>query len=288
MKSACLLLCTLLAAMPAAAQPSASSSAPASRTYDGRSGSLDVEPPRVDQSIEIDGRLDEAVWSQAAVLSGFSRYAPVDGAPADNGTDVLVWYSPTAMHFGIRAFAPAGSVRATLADRDRIQSDDHVIIFLSTYNDGRQALVFGVNPLGVQLDGALAEGTRGSGGGFTGLSTGRESPDLSPDYVFQSKGRVTDSGYDVEVRIPFKSLRYQSQSPQDWGIHVTRVVPHQGIEDSWAPAKRDDASFLAQSGRLKNLTDLRRGLVLDLNPDRDRETRRPGDGERMELRRVAA
>src|SRR6187455_3293740 len=139
MKSFIFLLCVVSAAQ-AVAQPSASASAPATRTYDGRSGSLDVEPPRLDQSIEIDGRLDEPVWSQAAVLSGFSRYAPVDGAPADNATDVLVWYSPTAMHFGIRAFAPAGAVRATLADRDRIQSDDHVIIFLSTYNDGRQAM----------------------------------------------------------------------------------------------------------------------------------------------------
>jgi hypothetical protein len=234
--------------------------------YDGRTGALDVEPPRLDASIEIDGILDESVWSQAAVLAGFSRYAPVDGAPADNPTDVLVWYSPSAMYFGIRATAPTGSVRATLADRDRIQSDDHIIIFLSTYNDGRQALVFGVNPLGVQLDGALAEGTRGTGGGFSGLSTGRETPDLSPDYVFQSKGRVTETGYQVEVRIPFKSLRYQSQEMQDWGIHVTRVIPHQGVEDSWAPAKRDEASFLAQGGTLKNLNDLRRGLVLDLNP----------------------
>src|SRR5688500_18524755 len=216
---------TLLGAVPAFAQPLAAGSATTTRTYDGRSGSLDAEPPRIDQSIEVDGHLNEGVWSQAAVLSGFSRYAPVDGAPAEHSTDVLVWYSPTAMHFGIRATAPPGSVRATLADRDRIQSDDHVIIFLSTYNDGRQALVFGVNPLGIQLDGALAEGTRGSGGGFSGLTTGRETPDLSPDYVFQSKGRVTGSGYDVEVRIPFKSLRYQSQPSQDWGIHVTRVVP---------------------------------------------------------------
>ena len=262
-------LVCLMALLPGTvlAQPSATASAPAARTYDGRSGALDVEPPRIDQSIEIDGRLDEAVWSQAALLSGFSRYAPVDGAPADNATDVLVWYSPTAMHFGIRAFAPAGAVRATLADRDRIQSDDHVIIFLSTYNDGRQAMVFGVNPLGVQLDGALAEGTRGTGGGgFSGLGAGRETPDLSPDFVFQSKGRVTDSGYEVELRIPFKSLRYQSQPHQDWGIHVTRLVPHQGTEDSWAPARRNEASFLAQAGRLKNLTDLQRGLVLDLNP----------------------
>ncbi|HYB93826.1 MAG TPA: DUF5916 domain-containing protein [Vicinamibacterales bacterium] len=251
-------------ATSASAQPSVGSTSAAARTYDGRSGSLDVEPPRIEASIEIDGSLDEAVWSQAAVLSGFSRYAPVDGAAADAVTEVLVWYSPTAMHFGIRASAP--EVRATLADRDRIQSDDHIIIFLSTYNDGRQALVFGVNPFGVQLDGALAEGTRGTGGGFSGLSSGREAPDLSPDYVFQSKGRLTASGYEVEVRIPFKSIRYQSIERQDWGIHITRVVPQRGIEDSWAPAKRDEASFLGQGGRLKNLTGLRRGLVLDLNP----------------------
>lgn len=258
-----LLLCALLVAYvpSAAAQPSAGGSNAAARYYDGRSRSLDVEPPRIDQSIDVDGTLNEAAWAQAAVLSGFSRYAPVDGAAAEHATDVLVWYSPTAMHFGIRAEAPAGSVRATLADRDRIQSDDHVIIFLGTYNDGRQALVFGVNPLGVQLDGAFAEGTRSGG-----ATSGRETPDYNPDFVFQSKGRLTASGYEVEMRIPFKSLRYQSLPQQDWGLHVTRVVPQQGIEDSWAPAKRDAASFLAQSGRLKNLTGLRRGLVLDLNP----------------------
>jgi hypothetical protein len=267
MKCLVLLTAFTLGGGAVCAQPSVTTSAAvASRTYDGRSGALEVEPPRIDQSIEIDGDLSDAVWEQAAVLSGFSRYAPVDGQPAEHATNVLVWYSPTAMHFGIRAVAPAGSVRATLADRDRIQSDDHVIIFLSTYNDGRQALVFGVNPLGVQLDGSLAEGTRGSGGGFSGLTGGRETPDLSPDFVFQSKGRVTPNGYDVEVRIPFKSIRYQSNAQQDWGIHVTRLIPQQGIEDSWAPARRDAASFLGQSGRLKNLTELRRGLVLDLNP----------------------
>jgi hypothetical protein len=256
----------LLTAGAVCAQPSSGAASPAARVYDGRSNALDVAPPRLDQSIAVDGHLDEPVWSDAAVLSGFSRYAPVDGAAADDATEVLVWYSPSAIHFGIRAAASPGSVRATLADRDHIDSDDHILIFLSTYNDGRQALVFGVNPFGVQLDGALAEGTRSSGGGFAGLTSGRETPDLSPDYVFQSKGRLTGAGYEVEVRIPFKSLRYQSQPRQDWGIHITRVVPQQGIEDSWAPARRDEASFLGQSGHLKNLTDLHRGLVLDVNP----------------------
>jgi Domain of unknown function (DUF5916) len=265
---ACAALILFGAVRSMAAQPLAPSAGGGggARVYDGREGALDVEPPRLEQSIDVDGALDEPAWSQAAVLGGFSRYAPVDGAPAARATEILVWYSPTAVHFGIRATAEAGSLRATLADRDHIQSDDHVVVFLSTFNDGRQAMVFGVNPLGVQMDGALSEGTRSQGGGFSGLSSGREAPDLSPDYVFQSKGRVTATGYEVEVRIPFKSLRYQALADQDWGIHVTRVVPQQGTEDSWAPARREDASFLAQAGHLKHLHDLRRGLVLDLNP----------------------
>jgi len=262
----CLVLCGLarpLGAQPAA--PGATSAAGAGR-YDGRAGRIDVVPERIDASIDVDGRLEEPVWAQAAVLTGFSRYSPVDGAPAEHSTEVMVWYSPTAIHFGIRAAAAPGSVRATLADRDHIESDDQILIFLSTFNDGRQALVFGVNPLGAQMDGALSEGIRAAGGGFGGLASGRETPDLSPDYVFQSKGRVTPEGYEVEVRIPFKSLRYQSLDSQDWGLHVLRVVPQEGLEESWAPALREGASFLAQAGHLEGLHDLSRGLVLDLNP----------------------
>ena len=63
----------------------------------------------------------------------------MDGVPAADSTEVLVWYSPTAIHFGIRAFEAHGAVNATLADRDRICADDNVQILLGTFNDGRQA-----------------------------------------------------------------------------------------------------------------------------------------------------
>ena len=119
--------------------------------YRGTDKNLRVEIPRIDASIEVDGSLSEPVWEQAATLTGFSQYAPNDGQPATDETHVLVWYSATAVHFGIRAHAVAGSVRATLAERDRIDSDDSVQIYLGTFNDGRQATVFGVNPLGVQI-----------------------------------------------------------------------------------------------------------------------------------------
>ncbi|HSL22040.1 MAG TPA: DUF5916 domain-containing protein [Vicinamibacterales bacterium] len=234
--------------------------------HNGREGSLDVSMPRLEASVEVDGTLDEPAWAQAAALTGFSQYAPVDGRPSAQETSVLAWYSPTAIHFGIRAAAPPGSVRATLADRDRLDTEDQIQIYLGTFNDGRQAFMFAVNPLGVQADGALTEGTRGVSRGFDGLETGREEVDLSPDFVFQSRGRLTEAGYEVEIRIPFKSLRYQSADPQDWSIHVIRLVQSNGHEDSWAPARRAAASFLAQAGRLRGLTDLRRGLVLDLNP----------------------
>ena len=234
--------------------------------YNGRAGRLDVRPPRLDAELTVDGTLDEAAWSKAAMLTGFSQFTPVDGVPAADSTEVLVWYSATAIHFGIRAFEGHGAVHATLADRDKIAADDYVQILLGTFDDGRQASVFAVNPLGVQSDGALVETGATSGNGFNNAVVKRESADLSPDFVFDSKGRLTDYGYEVEVRIPFKSLRFQPAQEQRWGINVTRQVQHSGAEDSWAPAKRASASFLSQSGHLVGLTELRRGLVLEFNP----------------------
>jgi hypothetical protein len=241
--------------------------APSALVHSGRDGQLKVSIPRLEDEVRIDGVLEEAVWQRAARLTGFSAYAPVDGTPSTETTEVLVFYSPAAIHFGVRAHAAPGTVRATLANRDRLDTEDQVRIFLSTFNDGRQALYFAVNPLGVQADGVLVEGTATRGGGFEGLATGREEPDLSPDFVFDSKGRLTADGYEVEVRIPFKTLRFPSAARQAWGLHVTRMQQWNAHEDSWAPAKRAAASFLGQAGTLDGLIELKRGLVLDLTPE---------------------
>ena len=229
-----------------------------SQNYSGVHGQVRVQIPRVEAEIEVDGVLSEEVWSRAGRLTGFSQYAPADGRPAEQDTEILVWYSPTALHFGVRARARPGSVHATLANRDQLGSEDRIEFYIGTYNDGHQALVFAVNPLGVQQDGTLAEQGRNNGG--------REGTDLSPDFVYASRGRLTDEGFEIEVRIPFKTLRYQSGDPQDWGLHVVRRVQATGHEDSWVPAQRASASFLQQSGTLQGLTGMRRGLVMDLNP----------------------
>ncbi len=241
--------------------------------YRGREKELSVRPPHVEADIVVDGVLNEPVWASAAVLTGFSQFTPQDDVPAADTTQVLVWYSPTAIHFGIRAYQPAGTVRATLVDRDKISNDDHIQLLLGTFNDRRQAIVLMVSPLGVQADGNLVERGTVHGGGFT--STGqaaREAPDLSPDFVYTSKGTVTPYGYEVEVRVPFKSLKYQAADVQTWDINVVRQVHYRGYEYSWSPAKRGAASFLAQGGSLEGITRIRRGLVMDVTPEATQRT----------------
>jgi hypothetical protein len=246
----------------------------ADSTYDGRANRIHIDVPRVDTAAAVDGVLDESVWTRAARLTGFSQYQPVDGRPAEEPTEVLVWYSPEAIWFGIRAREVHGNVvRATKANRDDIASEDHVQILLDTENGRQLAFLFGVNALGVQQDGTRsaqfaggAGGASATGGGFRNINPLDGTVDLNPDYVFDSKGRLVPGGYEVEIRIPFKSLRYQDARVQSWGIHILRRVQHSGFQDTWAPAIRANANFLAQSGTLDGLHDMHRGLVLEATP----------------------
>ena len=236
--------------------------------YRGLDRQLAVDIPRLDGDVPMDGTLSAPQWRRAAVLAGFSEYQPVDGRAAEDSTQVLVWYARDAIYFGIRAFESHGAVvRATLAARDAIDADDRVEILLDPYDDHRQALVFAVNPLGVQEDGVWTEGGTSSAGGQSTSAQFGGNMNLSPDYVYASRGHVTPWGYEVEVRVPFKSLRFQDRDPQNWGLQILRIVQHTGEEDSWTPAVRASASFLIQSGTLLHLTRLHRGLVMDLTPE---------------------
>ncbi len=243
-------------------------------SYDGRANRVHVDVPRIDTTVAVDGILSEAVWGRAARLTGFSQYQPVDGRPAEEPTEVAVWYSADAIYFGIRAREIHGNVvRATRANRDNIESEDQIQILLDTENARQLSFLFGVNALGVQQDGTRssqfgggAGGFSATGGGFRNINPLEGSVDLNPDYFFESRGRLVEGGYEVEIRIPFKSLRYQDEKVQTWGIHILRRVQHSGFQDTWAPAIRANANFLSQSGTLDGLHDMKRGLVLEATP----------------------
>ena len=221
-----------------------------------------IRPPRVEAEVVLDGVLDEPVWRQAVRMDGFHQLRPVDGRPAEDSTVVLVWYSPTAIYFGILAYDrnPA-SVRATLAKRDNIGSDDQVSIYLDTFNDRRRAYFFGSNAYGVQDDGVRSEGGFAASAGMISGTI-----DRNPDFLWQTKGQRTAFGYAIEMRIPFKSLRYAGGAQQTWGINVARTTQRTGYEDTWTDTRRANASFLAQAGTIEGIHDIKRGVVTEIQP----------------------
>ena len=254
-------IATLLATLLLPAAPSAAQEPWASTPIiDGR-GRPSVPLPRADATIEVDAVLDEPVWGQAARLGIFWQYEPVDGLPAEDSTEVLVWYSAHAVHFGFIAHdRNPSSIRATRADRDAIGAEDRVIVYLDTFDDQRRAFFFSVNPLGVQSDGVRTEGGVGAGNVFGGVT------DDSPDYLWQSAGRITGTGWVAEIRVPFESLALPSNDPQNWSFQAQRQVQRTGHWYSWTDARRAAASFLLQAGSLTGITGIERGVTLEAQP----------------------
>ncbi len=241
---------------------------PAQGVFHARKGQTTAHIPRLDATAVIDGRLDEGAWNSAALLTGFSAYLPLDNRPAADSTEVRLWYTPTDLYVGIRAWETHGPVHATLAARDKSDSDDNVQLLIDPFNDRRRAFVFGVNPLGVQTDGMRTDG--GNTPQPRGQTFGGNPPaniDLNPDFVFESKGRLVNEGYEVEVRIPFKSIRFQGTDEQTWGFQVLRFVQHSGYQQTWTPARRGSAAFINQSGTLTGIAGLRRDMVAEFNPE---------------------
>ena len=244
----------------AAQQGDVSSPEPVPVRYAGSEGELDVPAPRIsDPAIRVDGHLDEPDWSQGAVLHSFTQYEPVEGAPASQPTEVRILVGADALYFGVRACDddPDG-VRATLAERDNVgSSDDYVRFVLDTFHDRRRAYVFLVNPLGIQQDGVWNEGGQRRFG---------PPIDYNPDFVWDSRGVVEDWGYSVELRIPFKSLRFPDEAVQSWGLNVMRRIQRTGYEEAWAPITEEVSNQLAQAGNLQDLRGLDPGLFLEMNP----------------------
>lgn len=214
--------------------------------------SLPVRLARFETAPTIDGRLDEALWKQASFLKDFYQTQPGDNIPPSRPTEVLLGYDSQFLYIAFRAHDEPEKVRATIAKRDDIFSDDYVGVYLDTYDDQRRAYVLYFNPLGVQADSILTEG-RGE--------------DFSVDVVMESKGMLTPEGYTVEVAVPFKSLRYAAGPERAWGLHAIRVIKRfNGEQDSWMPISRDVSGFLNQGGHLTGIEQTWAGRAVEVIP----------------------
>jgi hypothetical protein len=117
-----------------------------------------TDPPRVD------GRLDDAVWRNAARITDFVQQRPLEGAPATEQTEVFIAYDSQNLYFGIYAhYSDPGLIRANRVDRDQTGSDDTVQVYFDPFLDQQRAYVFSVNGYGVQSDAVLGGADAGSG-----------------------------------------------------------------------------------------------------------------------------
>jgi hypothetical protein len=212
-----------------------------------------VRISRFEQAPIIDGKLDDAIWKEAAVLRNFYQTNPGDNTKPSFPTEVLLGYDSKTLYVAFHAYDEPGKVRATIAKRDNVLgTDDSVRILLDTFNDRRRAYVLVFNPFGIQQDGIRTEGA---------------GVDFSVDIVMESKGVLTEDGYTVEAAIPFKSLRYEAGKGKLWGIQVFRNIQRlDGEQDSWMPISRDDSSILGQAGHITGLEGISTKHTLELIP----------------------
>ena len=169
--------------------------------------------PRAASEITIDGVLDESAWAQALKFDLNYEVRPGENIPPPVRTECLLTYGERHVYFAFRAHDPNPSkIRARFSDRDRAWNDDWVGVVLDTFNDQRRAYELFSNPLGVQIDAINDE----VGGRY----------DDSWNAIWESAGRITEAGYDVEMAIPFNQIRFQSTAgEQVWGFDAIRSYP---------------------------------------------------------------
>src|SRR6267378_2831096 len=208
--------------------------------------------PRFDKPPVIDGKLDDEVWKTAAVFKDFYQINPGDNIAPSKPTEAMIGYDAKTIYFAFHCYDEPDKIRATVAKRDEVFGEDNVRVFLDTFNDQRRAYVLGWNPLGVQQDGIMTEGS---------------GQDFSVDIVMESKGMITTDGWTLEVAIPFKSLRYEAGKGKLWGFHVWRNIDRFNDEiDSWMPNSREISSLLSQEGHLTGLEDISTERTLEIIP----------------------
>ncbi len=182
----------------------------ASAAFAGQSERLPpITPFRTETPPVIDGVLDDPVWAQAPSETGFQTWRPDFGKDMHEKTVVYYAYDRENLYFAYRCYdSEPSKIKASITARDNINQDDWICLNLDTFNDQQSLYAFYVNPLGIQGDSRF-EGNK---------------EDFTIDVVWYSAGRIDDEGYTIEVRIPFKSIRYRRREPVEMGIIFERSI----------------------------------------------------------------
>ena len=208
---------------------------------------------KTDGNITLTGKMDDPLWLQAMPVDLNYEIMPGENQPARQKTVALVLYNNDYLYFGFRCYDSVPSaIRANLADRDKMFSDDFVIVSIDTYNNYQKGLEFAVNPYGIQGDLMM-------------MGSGNE--DSSYDMVWHSAASVNEEGWIAEMAIPFSVFSFNSADIQDWTITLCRIMPRDSrYMMSWTMLDRNNPSWLGQGGVLKGLEGIKPGKSLSFLP----------------------
>lgn len=175
---------------------------------------------RVSRAPVIDGVLDDEAWNDSTVETGeWKSYNPLYGDTIPQHTTVWIAYDSDNLYFAFKCDDPQpGGIKTSITRRDNIWQDDWVGLSLDALGTGQLSYHMMVNPSGVQGD---------------MLNSVAGGEDLSPDWVWDSAGRLTDTGYSVEIRLPLQSIRFKGGRDAAMGILFWRRVSRDGVSVSW-------------------------------------------------------
>lgn len=254
-----------LAALMSLAIPAASVSAKSPTALEP------LRPAWTDVPPKIDGILDDKIWALAPGESGFKTWNPDYGREMKAGTVVYHAYDRENLYFAFRCSDPEpAKIKASVSGRDTINADDWVCINLDSFDDQQGLYALYINPLGIQGDSRFEGGVE----------------DYSVDIVWYSGGRIDAEGYSVEIRVPFKSLRYRSREPVAMGVIFERRMSRFSENGTFPPLDpAQGPNFLTQTRSLLfegiahyTLLELLPGVTYGRTSTREEGARKAGKG----------
>ncbi|HKX85805.1 MAG TPA: DUF5916 domain-containing protein [Flavobacterium sp.] len=200
---------------------------------------------RTSRPIIIDGKLNEDEWETAAVATDFTMLEPDNGKAIDPSkkTDVKVLFDDEAIYIGavLNDDEPEKIMRE-ITQRDDDGATDFFGLSVNGYNDGQQEFRFIVTAAGVQWD-ANANSTTGE--------------DPSWDAIWESEVEVTNTGWTVEIKLPYSALRFSKEQKQIWGMQFFRQLRRYRQLYTWNYVNNNKGSLEQQSGELVGIENIK-------------------------------
>lgn len=207
---------------------------------------------RTTRDIKIDGRVNDSEWLGAAGADTFAERYPGDKTRPPVVTEALITYDEERLYVAFICHDDPSTIRASFCERDKIFNDDNIKLCIDTYGDAAWAYIFYVNAYGIQADAIWS-------------SSGGE--EIGYDLIWESAGIVTDSGYQVEMAIPFTSLRFPNRDDQVWRVDFWRNHPRETeAEYSWAAYDRDENCWPCQWGTVSGISGVAPGRGIEIAP----------------------